>query len=653
MAATIRAKIQLDGAEDVSSQLQRLKGVFTDTGQAAEAIGASFSNFIGVVQKAVAAFAIIETAAIATTAAFRQLGTSATNAIDSIGDSADAVGLSVKEYQQLSGAAEAAGISASSIDRIFRKISVDAEEAANGTGKFAQKFKDAGVKLTDFYGNAKSTTQILKELADRYSQLDQSKRPEFLKSLGFRLKDAAELAQLLSVGSKGIEDFIKTAEKVKYVPTDKDNEIVGRSVAAASLLKDAWQKFSIEVGKAFIPLSTNIDIGFINLLLRITEPLSRLTEYIASKAKPVIEDFFNMLTGGNEFNNEQFVIWQAQIETILARFPAFYSTYIEPFITGLTAGIQRGLYTVAYIMQGIVDTISAILEPVGVALEPVRKALATIITPEVAGYVAGLAAVFSFILIPAFNATMSVISLITASFGALSALLGPTGALFVAVAALTYLIAMNWDSIKAKTIEVFSNLGSIVSAGIESAKQSALSGLDAIASYFTSKFEGIKSSLIGWFGWLSGAISDALKSVSDLGGKTSGALGGSKAGFFASGGYVSGAGSGTSDSIPAWLSNGEFVIRAASVRKLGLGLLNSINNGFVPPSLSYGRFGYAGGGLVGATGGLSGGRPLTLVIDGRQFGGLSGSDDVIGNLEKYTSLRQLSSTSKRTPSRVG
>lgn len=47
---------------------------------------------------------------------------------------------------------------------------------------------------------------------------------------------------------------------------------------------------------------------------------------------------------------------------------------------------------------------------------------------------------------------------------------------------------------------------------------------------------------------------------------------------FASGGYVSGAGSSTSDSIPARLSNGEFVIRASSVDKVGVGFLNYINN---------------------------------------------------------------------------
>lgn len=48
----------------------------------------------------------------------------------------------------------------------------------------------------------------------------------------------------------------------------------------------------------------------------------------------------------------------------------------------------------------------------------------------------------------------------------------------------------------------------------------------------------------------------------------------------ANGGPVFGAGTGTSDSIPAMLSNGEYVINAKAVRRLGLPLLNALNNGY-------------------------------------------------------------------------
>lgn len=57
--------------------------------------------------------------------------------------------------------------------------------------------------------------------------------------------------------------------------------------------------------------------------------------------------------------------------------------------------------------------------------------------------------------------------------------------------------------------------------------------------------------------------------------------------FKAAGGHVRGPGTGTSDSIPAYLSNGEYVIKQKSVSKYGTGFLDAVNAG---------RF--ANGGLV-------------------------------------------------------
>jgi hypothetical protein len=68
---------------------------------------------------------------------------------------------------------------------------------------------------------------------------------------------------------------------------------------------------------------------------------------------------------------------------------------------------------------------------------------------------------------------------------------------------------------------------------------------------------------------------------------------------FAGGGLVSGPGSGTSDSIPARLSNGEFVVRAAAVRAVGVATLAAINRGFRIPAIASGMIPrFADGGLV-------------------------------------------------------
>lgn len=61
--------------------------------------------------------------------------------------------------------------------------------------------------------------------------------------------------------------------------------------------------------------------------------------------------------------------------------------------------------------------------------------------------------------------------------------------------------------------------------------------------------------------------------------------------FAASGGYISGPGTGTSDSIPAMLSNGEYIMSASAVDRIGVPLLNGLNSGRLD--------GFATGGYIG------------------------------------------------------
>ena len=85
----------------------------------------------------------------------------------------------------------------------------------------------------------------------------------------------------------------------------------------------------------------------------------------------------------------------------------------------------------------------------------------------------------------------------------------------------------------------------------------------------------------------------------------------------ANGGPVFGAGTGTSDSIPAMLSNGEYVINAKAVRRLGLPLLNALNNG------------YAIGGAV-SSGGGSG-----AVVEFNNYGDINNGTDYDGLMADF------------------
>lgn len=106
---------------------------------------------------------------------------------------------------------------------------------------------------------------------------------------------------------------------------------------------------------------------------------------------------------------------------------------------------------------------------------------------------------------------------------------------------------------------------------------------------------------------------------------------------FARGGLVRGPGTGTSDSILARLSNGEYVMRRAAVDSLGLPFMNALNAGMVPA--------FADGGAVG-------GRPVTVNIGGESFGPMTAGEGVVNSLLRYSRQKALRQPG-RLPSWMG
>lgn len=132
---------------------------------------------------------------------------------------------------------------------------------------------------------------------------------------------------------------------------------------------------------------------------------------------------------------------------------------------------------------------------------------------------------------------------------------------------------------------------------------------------------------------------NALGGAMGGGGGGGGLFGFAKGGIVkaASGGYISGAGTGTSDSIPALLSNGEFVVNAASTKKFAP-LLSAINTG------RFSRF---------ANGGMVGGTAPTATMGSNVMINITAMDsqDVIQALSKKDTRKYLFDTSNQATQR--
>lgn len=165
----------------------------------------------------------------------------------------------------------------------------------------------------------------------------------------------------------------------------------------------------------------------------------------------------------------------------------------------------------------------------------------------------------------------------------------------------------------ANVIGFFTNLastiGSTVSAlwttvvdffrtGIDNAKTMVSNGLDAVVGFFKGIGSKITSAASGMWDGITSAFKGAINAIIDGWNAIEFKIPGFKVGpigydgftlglpdipHLAGGGPVRGAGTATSDSIPAMLSNGEFVEPARSVSPRTLPLLEAIRGGWQPP----------------------------------------------------------------------
>ena len=188
----------------------------------------------------------------------------------------------------------------------------------------------------------------------------------------------------------------------------------------------------------------------------------------------------------------------------------------------------------------------------------------------------------------------------------------------------------------------------------------------AIQDAFNSAVDAVKKTLSDF---ASAAMSyiqpiiDGLKNIGILS-ASSGGGGGGVTQTLAGGGAVRGPGTSTSDSIPAWLSNNEYVVKAKSVAKYGKGFMDAVNSGRV--SLQ-GLQRFAAGGLVtpftqprlalaspsaGSGGPTNANRVVNLTIGDQRFENLLAPEDVADRMERYAVARN-SSSAGRKPSWVG
>lgn len=226
----------------------------------------------------------------------------------------------------------------------------------------------------------------------------------------------------------------------------------------------------------------------------------------------------------------------------------------------------------------------------------------------------------------------------------------------------TAVLAKGWENavtfIKTQALELWDYIvnawnATIFGKIINAVVQFFIDGFNRITELATQAWNYITNTAVAAWDKITGAIGRAINVAREFFGlKSGGPATGGIPGLAGGGGPLRGPGTTRSDSILARLSRGEFVMRAAAVRRYGADLFAALNEMRLDPSALVGSLAPAAApALVPlprfAEGGAVSGRPLTLNIGGQSIGGLTATPAAVQQLERYAIKQSLTRAGRK------
>jgi hypothetical protein len=688
--ATLRARFQelRDAAGRVGAEFQRFRGSLNN-------LGSSFTNTIG----RIAAFTAAIGAAVFALGRFVSANTAG---LDEAAKTARSLGLAIGAYQGLQFAAEQSGVAQGTFEQALTTLNDSIIEARDSANSFVRAgntlrrpqtiFDRLGVSINDANGQLRSTEDIIGDIAEIFARLPDGPEKVALSIDVFGRRAGPQLISFLNLGRQGIGELIQQASRLGVAFTDQDAAIAEGLQDSQNRLARSRQALQTQIALLFAPLQTEANDQLVEFLANNREAVLAFGEGLRDRIEPIVKDLFALLSGRDaDVQNTWIIDARNNIVAFGNAVQAVITGIIIPTFNALIAAAD----SVAVALNGIFGTeltgaqlliIAGITQIVGGF-----RLLASVLAVLVNG-VRLLVAGFGLI-VPAIKVAVAIFATIKAAaalaVAAIAAVATPFALIAAAAFAAGFLIVAFWDQIKAAASLAFDFIKNAAVGFWQFITQAFTDGANVLVNIFNSIVSGIAdrfNRLSAAFvdGWraaidrirsLANGVFDFLtqqvRRLTDLFAQLADAFRRLRSGSeeaapgFATGGRVRGPGTGTSDSIPAWLSNGEFVIRASAVKKYGAGFFAALNNmrlpkvpGFVTGGLvdgagdlfrslghamTAGAPRFASGGLVAAT---ASGRPVTINFGGEAFQ-MTAQDDVIDRLTRAAARRRVSSLGRR------
>ena len=185
-----------------------------------------------------------------------------TKELDAIQSSAQGMGVSTKQFQELQYVAKQSNVEMGSISMAISKVSAKLTEAASGSKEAKEFFGAMGLSVSDLLNL--SPDERFEKLGTAIGSI---KNPALRTGTAVKLfgKSAQQLLPMFADGSKGLEELKKDF-----------NELGG---GFSEDLIDRAAQFDFQMNRLSVVMNTRVKSAFLNLLLPITNLVTRFNDF--------------------------------------------------------------------------------------------------------------------------------------------------------------------------------------------------------------------------------------------------------------------------------------------------------------------------------------------------------------------------------------
>ena len=220
--------------------------------------------------------------------AFVGLVKGAIDSADAFGKMSDQTGIAANTLQAYVNAGKLAGVSQETIDKGLRRLAQSMREADQGVATYKDSFDALGISVRTTDGEFKTNQQVLGEVADRFSQMENGATKAAIAMEIFG-RSGASLINLLNGGAASLEEFnYEVSENFA-----QNAEFFNDQIAVLAIRFDGFRK---QLTDALLPTLNNL-IGVFSDLFSADQDFKALFTVIESGLKVISASVFTVVAG--------------------------------------------------------------------------------------------------------------------------------------------------------------------------------------------------------------------------------------------------------------------------------------------------------------------------------------------------------------------